>query len=238
MKRFFFILLKLNFIVISAGNTVYASEQSYSGRSIYKYFLEPLLGIDELLQSDSNTFTVTHCEFINPEDQTQQYVYEGLGSCLYEAIPFTKEEDADKQQIHIHILIDNTQEFTLILSWNSLSIFDIFSFYWNKTLSPLANRLTLTAASPHTLSDVLNHFLKLENTAVANIRSLNIDELQIDMKPYRSDEEKTNLVTLIALEDSQIVYTIEIITNYYPGNENFFIASKDQYEVSTNNETH
>ena len=239
MKIGFSFLFKLSFIVTSILNTVWASENNYSQEGVYKYLFEPLIGIDELLQEYVDVVEVTHCEFIDQANQTQKHIYGGLGSCLYKALPFTEDEESDrKKQIYIHTLVNKTKEFTLIFSWNSLSIMDIFNSYWDETSAPLTNQLSLKAAVPYTISDVLNELLGTKNVTTLGSYPFNIDELQIDIKPYGSDEEKMSLITLTALEDSKSVYTMEIITNYYIGSEGFFINSKDQYEVSTNNETH
>ena len=228
----------LNIIFILLVHTTWANENNYKPAFMYNYLFEPLLDIDELFQESKN-IEVTHCQIIDPNSKPaqtsskeQENVYEGLGSCLYKALPFKRDkENNSKKQIYIHTLINKTEEITLTLSWNPMSIMNIFNSYWDETLDQLNNRFILRAVPPHTLSDFLSKVLGIESI---NSNVFNIDALQIDIKPYNNEENISSIIFSI-LEETEIVYSIEIITNYYLGSENFFMVSQDKYKE---NEVH
>ena len=232
MKTLFSIL---NIIFILLVHTAWASENNYKPAFIYNYLFEPLLDIDELLQ-ESN-IEITHCQVIDPNSKQvqtssteQKNVYGGLGSCLYKALPFTRdEENNSKKQIYIHTLVNKTEEITLSLSWNPMSMMNIFDSYWDETLDPLNNRFILRAVPPHRLSDFLSKVLKVDSTRISDSSSFNIDALQMDIKPYNNEENISSIIFSI-LEETEIAYSIEMITNYYLGSEIFFMVSKDKYK--------
>ncbi len=220
MKTLFSIL---NIIFILLVHTAWANENNYKPAFIYNYLLEPLLNIDELLQGSN--IEVTHCQIMDPNSK-QKNVYGGLGSCLYKTLPFKRDkENNSKKQIYIHTLINKREEITLTLSWNPISMMNIFNSYWDETLDPFNNRFILRVVPPHTLSDFLSKVLKIEST---DSNALNIDALQIDIAPYNNEENISSII--FSILEEEVAYSMEIITNYYLGSENFFIISKDKYK--------
>ena len=237
MGRIFFTLLKLSIIFTPLFNTARAEENNYNKSNVYNYLLKPLLEVEELLPN-SDTLRITHCQVVDPnlnqemDSQTQQEnTYEDLGACLYQAIPFRKgKKNNGKKSIYIHMLINKIEEITLILSWDIMSLGDIWSSYWNETLTPLNNAFILTAMNPYTISDVLNKITGIEDT------ELHIDEIQIKIQPHDTQEEQVSSITLIALDQSEVVYSMQVITNYYIGSDDFFINSIDKYKMDNENE--
>ena len=247
-----------------------SSEDPYTSHFLYETLLEPLIQLDEKLQQ-SSLFQITHCSIVETPAQhntsdtaqidessssdEQALQYRALGSCLYEEIPFFTEDDKPQKSIVIHTLIRETRRFDLRLTWQSISLSQLFSSYSNESPVELTNRIQITSADSHSLSEFFKYLLwgdDLENppieqtTPQSTILSLVYDKLQswiltegigqwiLDIKP--SSEDLLNIAFSVVSSSGSVIYHTEFLTNYYIGSHDYFIQSKtgEKFELSLN----
>ena len=234
----------LFFIALPAFGT--DAEINHESNFIYELLLEPLIHLDENLQNN-NFFQITHCSIVSDETPLQ---YKALGSCLYEQIPLFSEEQ--QKSIVVHTLIRGKRRFDLQLTWQSISLSQLFSSYTNESSEELVNRIQITSADSHSLSEFFKYLLLggdeqekpsinqttilalAQNKLQSWILQEDIDQWILDINP--SSEDLLNVDFSVINSSGSIIYHIEFLTNYYIGSTDYFIQSKTgkKFALSSN----
>ena len=201
------------------------AEEDYSSSFIYSAVLEPLLGLDKALNKEQ--FKVTHCRVL---DEEESIIYQGLGSCFYHELPLFSEETEDSKKVLVHVAVGSNVH-DLLISWNPFSVEDLLEAYGKEELIKLS--IDIQAHS----EDYLNSFLEsalLVNPqpALKEMFSVNIHKIQLSILPQENSDSEIKISLWNRAE--QFIDSYSIMTNYYIGAEEFFIASKDIYASQNN----
>lgn len=191
----------------------------------YKYFIERFVHFKT---------PVLYCGVVQEEGQT--HFYEDLGACLYEQIPYFL-KSTKKKTLILYFLTSEDQLLPLQITWQTLSLWDLFVSYWSKDPLRLLNQIYLTEASKGEGSAVVAHFLKSSYPQMAPFFSdTGVGEVQLHLTSYGPGSPGSSggglvkgSLKLLSPEKNP-VYKIEFVTNYHVGSKDFFITSFDQYK--------
>ena len=215
----------------------YENKSPYEKSAFYQYMVEPFFSLDELFEFEK--FKIVYCQIIEESDNNPAQVYGGIGSCLFNQIPLSSKDDSGQRQIIAHGVVGE-KEFDFLITWDVFGVDHVISSYWNNHLKELSNTIHIQGAEDHRLSDFI-HFvleeLKFKPGELKNLREffsfkdVKIDEIQLSLKPYKSDYMSITGTLLSA--DKKPFYEITFITDYYINSKDFVFMSEDHFKAQT-----
>ena len=212
----------------------------YGKSSVYNYLVEPLISLDEQWGH-----IVTHCSIVGEDLSQVIQTYDGLGSCIFDQVDVLSDEEKLQKNIVFHTQVEG-QVFDLLFQWVGLSVQDILDSYLTENPYKLSNQITLKLlGDEQSLSDSLSYLILSElfktssledRQAVQTVSSFllqnKIDVIRLNLVPYADGLLK---VTLSFFNSHDVeFYQLEVITNYYPGSDEYFVTSIDQYQEEMN----
>ena len=219
-----------------------SSSQIYGKSYVYEYAVEPLVSLDE-----EWGHIVTHCSIMGEDLSQGIRTYDGLGSCVFEQVEMLSDEEELRKSVVFHVQAGG-QLFNLLFRWEGLSLQDILHSYLRNNPRRLSSRITLNLLSDEqSLSDFLSYLILSEvfktpssedqnifQTTSSFLLQKKIDFIHLRLSPYLKGLLKVTL-SFIDSDDVEF-YTLDIITNYYVGAEEYFVTSIDQYQEESNEE--
>ena len=219
-------------LVEPASSDFTVETQDYGKSFIYKYFVEPLVSLDEKLEP-----IIAHCSILGEDLSQKIQTYNGVGSCFFEQMNVFSNEEKPRKNVVFHV----NPFFDLLFQWEGLSIQDVFRSYREEDPHGLSGEITLDlmrnkqSASGH-LSYLLSETFQpssLENknlmeTISSVLLKNRVNSLFLNASPYKEGLLKVALSFMN--ENNVIFYTLEVVTNYYPGADEYFVMSMDYYQ--------
>lgn len=206
--------------------------QDYGKSFMYKYLVEPLVSLDERLEP-----IISYCSILGADISQKIRTYNGVGSCLYEQMNMLSNERKSRKNILFHV----NHLFDLLFQWKGFSVRDVFRSYRKKDPHGLSGEITLDLMSDEqSVSDNLSYLIsevlqpssiedkELIKTISSVLLKNKIDAVFLKTAPYKKGLLK---VTLNFMDiDNTALYTLEAVTNYYPGADEYFFISIDFYQ--------
>jgi len=216
--------------------------KAYGKSFVYSYLVEPFISLDEQW-----SHIITHCSTVGEDLSQVIQVYDGLGSCVFEQLDMLSDEENLQKNVVFHVQTGG-QLFDLLFQWVGLSVQNVLDSYLNENPHKLSTQITLNLVSDEkSLSDFLSYLIlsDLFKTSFPEDRQVfqkvssfllqkKIDVIRLSLAPYGDGLLRGTLDFL----DSHNVefYQLEVITNYYPGADEYFITSMDQYQEAMDEE--
>ena len=241
MKNFILILL---FLCVGAAanqdssfwagsSDLTAETQDYGKSFMYKYFVEPLVSLDEQLEP-----IIAHCSILGEDLSQRVQTYNGVGSCLFDQMNILSKKDISRRK---NVLFHVNHLFDLLFQWEGFSVRDVFRSYRKKDPHGLSGEVTLDLMSNgQSLSDNLTYLLsevfepssfedeELIKTISSVLMKDRVGAILLKASPYEEGVLKVALNFINT--DDEMFYTLEAVTNYYPGSDEYFVVSIDYYQ--------
>lgn len=216
--------------------------KAYGKSTVYRYLVEPLISLDEQW-----SHIVTHCSIVGEDLSEVIQIYDGLGSCVFEQVDTLSDKEMPQKNVVFHAHAGG-QFFDLLFQWVGLSVQDVLDSYVRENPHKLSSQITLNLlGDEQSLSDSLSYLILSEllkqsppedrhafQTVSSFLLQKKIDVIRLSLAPYRDGLLQ---VTLSFLDPHNVeFYQLEVITNYYPGADEYFITSMDQYQEAMDEE--
>ena len=160
-----------------------------------------------------------------------------MGSCLFDQVNVLSDEKRPQKSVVFHF----KQLFDLLFQWRGFSVQDILRSYREKDPHRLSGEITLHLMSDgQFVSDHLSYLLsetfqpssfedkELMETISSVLLKDRVDAVLLKAVPYQEGLLKAALSFMN--ENNSAFYTLEVVTNYYPGADEYFVISMDYYQ--------